>query len=171
MIAAEEANLPPTFVRKRARPVGVISYIYRNKYGWLQPEVEYLYDLQMPPPVEPAKEMAKTAVTEDLAVTANEVDTVSTPTEDSAKKVQKDQIPDRNEKGEPCILRPNDGEAESFSLMKTDEVLENIIKNKFKANCALVLIDFFLRCVRLNIPNNEREPVWLTIETNSLDMG
>lgn len=143
---AEEANLPPTFVRKRARPVGVISYIYRNKYGWLQPEVQYLYDLEMPPPVEPARqETSEEEATQNLAVIANESETATTPTENSVKKSQEKEIPDRNEKGEPCILRPNDGEAESFSLMKTDEILEHIIKNKFKANCALVLIDFFLR--------------------------
>lgn len=144
---AEEANLPPTFVRKRARPVGVISYIYRNKYGWLQPEVEYLYDLEMPPPVEPRTISAfKSDETQDVSITASEAtEAVLTPTEASTKKISKDDIPDVNEKGEPCVLRPNDGEAESFSLMKTDEVLDNIIKNKFKANCALVLIDFFLR--------------------------
>lgn len=145
---AEEANLPPTFVRKRARPTGVISYIYRNKYGWLQPEVEYLYDLEMPAPVEPpaaSTSSSSSEPAENLSITTNGSESATTPTENSTKKINKDEMPDRNEKGEPLILRPNDGEAESFSLMKTDEVLDNIIKNKFKANCALVLIDFFLR--------------------------
>ena len=151
MTAAEEANLPPTFVRKRARPVGVCSYIYRNKYGWLQPEVEYLYDIEMPPPIEPtsaptsAEEKTKQENSEDLAVTTGAPETASTPTEANTKQLSKDDIPNVNAKGEPCVLRPNDGEAESFTLMQTDEVLDNIIKNKFKANCALVLIDFFLR--------------------------
>lgn len=99
----------------------------------------------MPPPVEPAGAAAASEEKKDLAVTADGPENISTPTETSTKKINKDDIPDVNEKGEPCILRPNDGEAESFSLMQTNEVLDNIIKNKFKANCALVLIDFFLR--------------------------
>lgn len=150
--SAEEANLPPTFVRKRARPVGVVSYVYRTKHGWLQPEVQYVYDLEMPAPVEPtsttstAKQSTSTdGEAEELSVTAEDADKVSTPTEDSIKKINKDEVQDKNSKGEPCILRPNDGEAESFSLLKTDEVLDHLIQNKFKPNCGLVLIDFFIR--------------------------
>lgn len=103
----------------------------------------------MPPPVEPTPASGSAEKNEDtakdLAVTSSAPESVSTPTEASTKKISKADIPSVNEKGEPCILRPNDGEAESFSLMQTDEILDHIIQNKFKANCALVLIDFFLR--------------------------
>jgi hypothetical protein len=111
--------------------------------------VQYIYDLEMPPPVEPPADLSKPAPKPngdpDLEVTkSDDVETATAPAE-SSTKVPKDSIPDINEKGEPCVLRPCDGEAESFSLMKTDEVLDNVVKNKFKANCALVLLDFFMR--------------------------
>jgi 8-oxo-dGTP pyrophosphatase MutT (NUDIX family) len=47
--AAEEASLDPELVRKRARGVGVVSYYYRTKAGWLQPEVEFVYDMRLEP--------------------------------------------------------------------------------------------------------------------------
>jgi len=36
----EEASLEEDFVRKHARAVGAVSYFFRTKTGWLQPEVE-----------------------------------------------------------------------------------------------------------------------------------
>ena len=37
----------PTF--KHMRQTGVISYVYRTqKHGWIQPEVEYTYDIALP---------------------------------------------------------------------------------------------------------------------------
>lgn len=105
----------------------------------------------MPPPVEAlAGDLSNNASAGDsskpnqLEPDNTESQSGVTPTEKSFEK-PKDKIPDFNEKGEPCILRPCDGEAESFALMSTDEVLEHIIKGKFKPNCALVLIDFFIR--------------------------
>lgn len=51
---AEEAGLSESYVESRLKAVGVISYNYRHKYddgpevsGLFQPEVEYLYDLEM----------------------------------------------------------------------------------------------------------------------------
>ena len=49
--------------------------------------------------------------------------------------------------GEPVILRPNDGEAETFSLMTSEEVVDRIVREEFKPNCAIVLVDFFIRWV------------------------
>ncbi|GAA5991814.1 hypothetical protein JCM10908_002217 [Rhodotorula pacifica] len=40
---------------------------------------------------------------------------------------------------------PADGEVESFSLMPVEEVVERMIAGEFKPNCALVLLDFFIR--------------------------
>ncbi|KAH8919826.1 hypothetical protein BT69DRAFT_1223648 [Atractiella rhizophila] len=45
---AEEASLPPSFVRKYIKPAGLISYIYRTKSGWIQPEQQFIYDLEWP---------------------------------------------------------------------------------------------------------------------------
>ena len=91
------------------------SYIFRSDDGWLQPETQYVYDLEMalPPP----------AFFEDPATFASEQVSAS----------------------EPVVLRPNDGEAESFALMPADEALDNMVKGEFKPNCALVLVDFFVR--------------------------
>ncbi|GAA5990133.1 hypothetical protein JCM11641_001066 [Rhodosporidiobolus odoratus] len=47
---AEEASLPPSYVAPRIKQAGVITYNYRTADGWLQPEVQYVYDLLLPPP-------------------------------------------------------------------------------------------------------------------------
>ncbi|KAI5480423.1 thiamine pyrophosphokinase-related protein [Pseudohyphozyma bogoriensis] len=43
----EEASLPADFVEPRVKSTGVLSYTYRTKEGWVQPEVQYCYDLKM----------------------------------------------------------------------------------------------------------------------------
>ncbi len=47
--AAEEAGLDPQLVRKKARSVGVVSYYRQTSAGWLQPEVEFVYDMRLEP--------------------------------------------------------------------------------------------------------------------------
>ncbi|KAH9984843.1 NUDIX hydrolase domain-like protein [Russula vinacea] len=47
--AAEEASLDPQLVRKRARAVGAVSYYRRTTSGWLQPEVQHVYDMRLEP--------------------------------------------------------------------------------------------------------------------------
>jgi 8-oxo-dGTP pyrophosphatase MutT (NUDIX family) len=49
--AAEEASLDPQLVRKKARSVGAVSYHRQTDAGWLQPEVQFVYDM----PVEPGE--------------------------------------------------------------------------------------------------------------------
>ncbi|KAF9531051.1 nudix hydrolase 20 [Crepidotus variabilis] len=44
----EEASLDPDLVRKYMRAVGSISYFIRTAAGWLQPEIEYVYDIRIP---------------------------------------------------------------------------------------------------------------------------
>lgn len=51
------------------------------------------------------------------------------------------------------LLRPVDGEAESFELMDRDRILDLIRRGQFKPNCALVLIDFFIRHGQLTAEN------------------
>lgn len=46
--AMEEASIPEDIVRKYAKSVGSVSYFYQNDLGWLQPEVEYVYELRIP---------------------------------------------------------------------------------------------------------------------------
>lgn len=46
---------------------------------------------------------------------------------------------------EDVICRPADGEAEDFRLLSVAEVQECMKNGDFKANCALVLLDFFVR--------------------------
>ncbi|GBE83384.1 NUDIX hydrolase domain-like protein [Sparassis latifolia] len=50
----EEASIEENVVRKYVRSVGSVSYFFRTDAGWLQPEVEYVYDLRVPPGVDPA---------------------------------------------------------------------------------------------------------------------
>ncbi len=47
--AAEEASLDPQLVRKKARSVGVVSYYRQTDAGWLQPEVQFVYDMRVEP--------------------------------------------------------------------------------------------------------------------------
>ncbi|KAF5392882.1 hypothetical protein D9757_000870 [Collybiopsis confluens] len=50
----EEASITEEVVRKHARSTGAISYFFRTSAGWLQPEVEYVYALAIPPDADPA---------------------------------------------------------------------------------------------------------------------
>ncbi|KAF9515842.1 hypothetical protein BS47DRAFT_1315755 [Hydnum rufescens UP504] len=47
----EEASIPEEFVRSFVKPAGCVSYFFQTPKGWLQPEVEYVYDLIVPPGV------------------------------------------------------------------------------------------------------------------------
>ncbi|KAF9238929.1 NUDIX hydrolase domain-like protein [Melanogaster broomeanus] len=49
----EEASIEEDIVRAHAKAVGSISYYFQTAAGWLQPEVEYVYDLRVPPGVDP----------------------------------------------------------------------------------------------------------------------
>ena len=98
--AAEEASLPEELVRKNTKACGTVSYFHMRderaggEVGLLQPEVEYVYDLQLEPAVVP----------------------------------------------KPC-----DNEVESFQLLSVKEVQQALANRDFKPNCALVLLDFFVR--------------------------
>ena len=98
--AEEEASLPDQVVRSRIKAAGTVTYIYFRKeestgeLGLLEPEVEYVYDLELPADV---------------------------------------------------IPKPNDSEVEQFFLLTVEEVKEAMAKGEFKPNCAVVLLDFFMR--------------------------
>ncbi|KAN0109057.1 NUDIX hydrolase domain-like protein [Russula decolorans] len=47
--AAEEASLDPQLIRKKARSVGAVSYYRQTDAGWLQPEVQFVYDMRVEP--------------------------------------------------------------------------------------------------------------------------
>ncbi|KAF8635605.1 hypothetical protein AX15_000245 [Amanita polypyramis BW_CC] len=44
----EEASIAAHVVQKYARAVGAVSYFFRTPAGWLQPEVQFVYDLTIP---------------------------------------------------------------------------------------------------------------------------
>ncbi|KAH9947756.1 NUDIX hydrolase domain-like protein [Amylocystis lapponica] len=52
--AMEEASIAEGVVRKHARAAGSVSYFFRTSDGWLQPEIEYVYDLRIPHGEDPA---------------------------------------------------------------------------------------------------------------------
>ncbi|KAK7715776.1 hypothetical protein SLS57_006781 [Botryosphaeria dothidea] len=113
--AQEEASLPAELVRARARAVGNVSYFLvrderaGGETGLLQPESQYVYDLELPADVVP---------------------------------------------------KPNDDEVESFALLSTEEVQTALKAGEFKPNCALVVLDFF---IRHGILTPENEPDYLEI--------
>ncbi|KAL1675697.1 NUDIX hydrolase domain-like protein [Schizophyllum commune] len=49
----EEASIDADVVNRHCRCTGAISYFYRTSTGWLQPEVEYTYDLRIPTGADP----------------------------------------------------------------------------------------------------------------------
>lgn len=110
--AQEEASLPEDVVRNRikAAETETVTYIYlRNEestgeLGLLEPEVEYVFDLELPADV---------------------------------------------------IPKPCDTEVEQFYLMTVEEVKEAMANGEFKPNCAVVLLDFFMRH---GILTEENEP-------------
>ncbi|KAI5116834.1 hypothetical protein M0805_009604 [Coniferiporia weirii] len=44
----EEASIAENVVRKHTRSVGAVSYFFQKNGRWLQPEVEYVYELKVP---------------------------------------------------------------------------------------------------------------------------
>ncbi|GAA5843517.1 hypothetical protein JCM11251_001642, partial [Rhodosporidiobolus azoricus] len=104
---AEEASLPPAYVAPRILQTGVLVYNYRTNQGYLQPEVQYVYDLKLEGDVKPT-------------------------------------------------TNPEDGEVAGFELMEVEEVVRRMVAGEFKPNCALVLIDFFLRRGLLKFESDSR---------------
>ena len=113
--AAEEASLPEDIVRKSAKACGVVTYFYvrdaraGGETGLLQPECEYVYDLELE---------------------------------------------------ENVVPRPGDNEVEDFYLWSVEEVQKALAEGQFKPNCALVLLDFF---VRHGVLTAENEPDFIEI--------
>ncbi|EMC91671.1 hypothetical protein BAUCODRAFT_38776 [Baudoinia panamericana UAMH 10762] len=98
--SAEEASLPEELVREKAKSVGTVTYFHirdqraGGETRLLQPECQYVYDLELPDSVVP---------------------------------------------------KPSDEEVEGFELMSVEEVQVRLRGGEFKPNCALVILDFFVR--------------------------
>lgn len=96
----EEASLPEDLVRPNAKACGTVTYWYirderaGGETNLMQPEVQYIYDLELP---------------------------------------------------EGTIPKPGDDEVEEFYLWSVEQVQEAMRKGEFKPNCALVMLDFFVR--------------------------
>ena len=63
---------------------------------------------------------------------------------------------------EDVKLAPQDDEVEAFMLMSVDEVFDAMLEWRFKPNCCLVMIDFF---IRHGIITDENEPQYLELLT------
>ena len=98
--AAEEASFSEQLIRSNAKACGTVSYFYirderaGGETGLLQPESQYIYDMEIGPNV---------------------------------------------------IPEPGDNEVEDFYLWTIDEVKKALAEGQFKPNCAMVLLDFFIR--------------------------
>lgn len=96
----EEASLAEDLVRSNVRAAGTVTYFHIRDHraggqtGLLQPECQYVYDLEL---------------------------------------------------AEDIIPKPSDDEVEGFELKSVAEVKESLNNAEFKPNCALVLLDFFVR--------------------------
>lgn len=114
--AAEEAGLQENLVRNHAKACGNVTYTYirdekaGGEVGLVQPECQYVYDLELPEGVVPI---------------------------------------------------PTDGEVETFYLWHLEDVQVALLEEKFKPNCALVLLDFF---IRWKIITEENEPNYMEIK-------
>ncbi|KAJ7235151.1 NUDIX hydrolase domain-like protein [Mycena haematopus] len=112
----EEASLSEDLVRAHVRSVGCVSYLHRTTKGWIQPEVEYVYDMVIPAGTDPA----------------------------------------------PFEPKPLDGEVERFDFLDKAQVELDMRAGRFKPNCAVVLIDLF---IRLGYITPDNEPDFLKIVT------
>lgn len=98
--ADEEASLPESFVRENTREVGAVTYVYvredraGGESGLIQPECQYVYDLELPRDVTP---------------------------------------------------KPNDTEVECFYCWTVEQTLDALAKGEFKPNCAIIVLDLFVR--------------------------
>ena len=108
--AAEEASLPEDLVRKHTKACGSVSYFHirdgraGGETGLMQPEIEYVYDIELPADVVP---------------------------------------------------KPGDSEVQEFYLWTVEEVQKALSEGQFKPNCALVIIDFFVRHGIINFENEK----------------
>lgn len=66
------------------------------------------------------------------------------------------------ELGPETTLAPQDDEVEAFHLMSVEEVVDAMMEWRFKPNCCLVMIDFF---IRHGIITDENEPDYLELLT------
>ncbi|CAG8974416.1 hypothetical protein HYALB_00010056 [Hymenoscyphus albidus] len=98
--ADEEASLPSELVRANIQPKRTVSYIHvrtaaaGGETGLIMPEIQYIYDLELP----------------------------------------NDFIP-----------KIKDGEVEAFYCWTVEETIGHLVRGAFKPNCALCLVDFFMR--------------------------
>lgn len=124
----EEASLPEAFVRSNIRAVAALSFIHRVSSGFIGPETMYIFDLQMPIPP---------GFSPEGGLTIKSSDPQGVDSGGQAGAIAEGE--------EPSVLKPNDGEVESFSLMSANEVLLRLLDGEFKYNSAAVLVDFFIR--------------------------
>ena len=109
----EEASFSEQLIRQHAKFCGTVSYFMvrdenaGGETGLLQPECQFVYDLELSPDI---------------------------------------------------IPKPNDDEVESFQLWPVEKVQKAMAEAQFKPNCALVLLDFFVRHSILT-PENEKDYV------------
>ncbi|KAI9787181.1 MAG: hypothetical protein M1839_003416 [Geoglossum umbratile] len=114
--AEEEASLPAELVRNGAKCAGAVTYFYvrderaGGETGLLQPECQYVYDLEL---------------------------------------------------SEGVVPKPCDDEVEEFYLWGIEEVMGALKSGQFKPNCALVLLDFFIRHGIIT-PENEESYIEIT---------
>lgn len=120
----EEAGLPADYVTSKLTSVGSVSY-YFSEDGRAQPEIQYVYDLNMTP------DNVDDAINDYLL-------------NESTYSIKESHGAWSTEKG-LMIPKNIDGEACNFELLSSDQAREKLLKGEFKPNCGLVLIEFMIR--------------------------
>ncbi|KAJ7608341.1 nudix hydrolase 20 [Roridomyces roridus] len=135
----EEAKLDEELCRRHLRPVGCVSYLFRTDQGWLQPEVEYIYDFRIPPTTDPTSTPFKPEVLD------GEVEffqaSISSLTD---------------------VISPQSHGPYPPQLMHKPQIDAALRAGRVKPNCAIVLVDLF---IRLGYITPDNEPDYLRIVT------
>lgn len=123
--ADEEASLPEALVRGAVKAMGKVTYLYvreeraGGETGLVQPECQFVYDLELPVDMVPKPNDSEVEVCETQASRMDNTDF-----------------------------------GQEFYLWTVEEVQEHMAKGEFKPNCAIVILDFFIRHGILT-PENE----------------
>lgn len=142
--AFEEASLPEAFVRQHVRACGAVTYVTQTGSGG--PEGGKLQQQQQ-------------QKRPDQQSTVGGYDATSLCVPDVIYVYDLEVPPAQ---ADAVVPTPGDDEVESFSLWGVDRVVRALRTGKFKANTALVLIDFL---VRHGLVTEDNEPDYLEIVT------
>lgn len=142
--ALEEASLPEAFVRQHVRACGAVTYVTQTGSGG-------------PEGGKPQQQQQQKMPDQQSTVGGYDATSLCVP---DVIYVYDLEVPPAQ--ADAVVPTPGDDEVESFSLWGVDGVVRALRAGEFKANTALVLIDFL---VRHGLVTEDNEPDYLEIVT------